>query len=70
MNEKTRLQNCETALKQKGVRDVKFYLTLNSEKPASEVFSAVATVLEATQNSAHTPMNPIGDLKEMKAKVS
>jgi hypothetical protein len=69
MNEKTRLQNCETALKAKGVRDVKFFLGKTSEKPVSEVASAVATVLEAVQTSKHTPMKPIGDHKEMKARA-
>jgi hypothetical protein len=68
MNEKARLENCQAALKKTGVRDVKFFLGKTSEKPVSEVASAVATVLEVVNASKHTPMNPIGDRKEMKAR--
>lgn len=62
MSANNRLQNMQSALEQRGLRDVKFCfsLTLNAT-PASAVASSVADFLDAYLKSRFKEVERIGD---------
>jgi len=63
MSNEQRLNNSHTALKQKGVTDVKFFFRTSTETPLSQVVDDSALLLEAVLAGKFKPMEPIGDRK-------
>lgn len=62
MSAANRLQGVQSALEQRGVRDVKFCFSLNmAEKPGSEVAVSVAGFLDAYLKGRYREVERIGD---------
>lgn len=62
MSTNQRLQDVQSALEQRGVRDVKFFFKLEANAmPASEVKISVTTVLEQYLAGKCTSMGKLGD---------
>jgi len=66
MNAKTKLQSLETALRDSGVVDVKFFFSNNGATP-SKVGSDVANVLEAMLAGRTINFNGVGDWNQQPA---
>lgn len=62
MSTNQRLQEVQSALEQRGVRDVKFFFKLEANAmPASEVKNSVTGVLEQYLAGKCAPMGKLGD---------
>lgn len=61
MSAEVRLQQCQAALVERGVRDVKFCFGSLSEKPVSQVGADVADALEAVNLGRFQDLPDLGD---------
>lgn len=62
MSANERMGKVEAALKDRGVRDVKFFFNLGAaDQASSDVGESVCRVLEAYLAGQHSKMNALGD---------
>lgn len=61
MDARERLQGLQTALNERGVRDVKFCFAKDKSVPMSHVREDVADVLQAYLDGKYHPLPPAGD---------
>ena len=61
MSVEARLENCQTTLCERGVKDVKFRFGAVSEKSLSQLSSDAADALEAVNKGEYETMAPLGD---------
>jgi hypothetical protein len=61
MGAEKRLEKCQAALQERGVRDVKFFFGVVSEKGLSQLSTDVADALEAVVRAEYEPFGSLGD---------
>lgn len=61
MSVEVRLEKCQTALCERGVKDVKFQFGMVSEKSLSQLASDAADALEAVNSGEYKDLPPLGD---------
>ncbi len=61
MSVEERLGNCQAALQERGVKDVKFFFGSLSEKPLTKLAAEAADALEAVLAGKAKKAPPLGD---------
>lgn len=70
MSEENKLFALQAELARRGVKDVKFFFGAISEKTLTDVASDVAEALQAVVDGKFSPMQPLNDAGEQRAKAA